>query len=138
MGIKVKEVWIDNKFVYIKTDDGDIYSEAFEDYSRLKNATAEQRAVFDYNEFGIRWDVLDEDLSFEGFMHKNPEERTELYNIFKNNPELNVSAIARSMGIPQSLMASYICGYKKPSTKRMKLIETKLHNLGNELLTIKL
>jgi len=137
MGIKVNEVWIDNKFVYIKTSDGTIFSEAFDDYSRLKNATAEQRAAFEYNEFGIRWDALDEDLCFEGFMHKNQNERPELYYIFKNNPELNASAIARSLGIPQSLMASYICGYKKPSPKRLKLIETKLHSLGNGLLTIK-
>jgi len=137
MGVKVKEVWIDNKFVYIKTDDGDIYNEAFDDYSTLKNATAEQRAAFEYNEFGIRWDALDEDLCFDGFVHKNREEKTELYHIFKSNPELNASAIARSIGIPQSLMASYICGYKKPSQKRIKLIENKLHNLGTELLTIK-
>ena len=138
MEIKVKEVWIDDKFVYIKTSDGGVFSEAFDDYSSLKNATAEQRAAFVYNDFGIRWDALDEDLCFAGFMHKKQEKRPKLYHIFKSNPELNASAIARSMGIPQSLMASYICGYKKPSSSRLRLIENKLHNLGNELLSVRL
>jgi len=137
--VKVKEVWIDNKFVYIKTSDGNIYSEAFDDYSSLRNATAEQRAAFEYNDFGIRWDALDEDLCFEGFIHKSQEEeKPELYHIFKNNPELNASAIARSMGISQSLMASYICGYKKPSQERLKFIENRLHSIGNELLAVRL
>jgi hypothetical protein len=138
MEIKVNKVWIDDKFIYIKTSDGGVFSEAFDDYSSLRNATAEQRAAFEYNDFGIRWDALDEDLSFAGFMHKNQEEKPELYHVFKRNPELNVSAIARSMGIPQSLMASYICGYKKPSPERMKLIENRLHSIGDELLSVSL
>jgi hypothetical protein len=138
MEIKVNKVWVDNKFVHIKTADGNIFSEAFDDYSRLKDATAEQRAAFEYNDFGIRWDALDEDLSFAGFMHKNQKEKPELYHIFKSNPELNASAIARSIGIPQSLMASYICGYKKPSPERLKLIEAKLHSIGDELLAVSL
>lgn len=37
------------------------------------------------------------------------------------------------MGISQSLMASYICGVKKPSARRLKEIENAVHTLGREL-----
>jgi len=44
--------------------------------------------------------------------------------------EINVSSIARRMGIPQSVMASYLCGAKKPSESRKAEIEKMLHQIG--------
>jgi hypothetical protein len=70
METKVEKVWLDDVAVYIQTTNGYIYSEAFEDYQRLKNANAVQRAAFEYNDVGIRWDELDEDLCFDGFINK--------------------------------------------------------------------
>jgi hypothetical protein len=135
METNVEKVWVDDTAVYIQTDTGAVFSEKFADYRRLRNATAKQRAAFICNNTGIRWDELDEDLSFEGFMHKK-DKQNELYRLFKKYDELNVSAIARSLNIPQSLMASYLCGIKKPSDKRLEQIKNKLHSLGNELAAI--
>ena len=76
--------------------------------SEITSLPKEQLEQFTTDDFGIRWEDLDEDLSFEGFFNK--KETTPLYQFFMNHPEINVSAIARRMGISQSLMA--------PQTKR--------------------
>ena len=132
--MKVDEVWIDDTCVYIGTDAGEIFSEKFADYQRLRDATPEQRAAFTVNNLGIRWDALDEDLSFDGFTRKDvDEDKPELYRVFKNNPELNAAAIARRLGIPQSLMASYLCGIKNPAPEILREIENAIHEIGKRL-----
>ena len=45
---------------------------------------------------------------------QDKKEETFLYRIFISHPELNASAVARRMGISQSLMSQYISGIKKP------------------------
>jgi hypothetical protein len=138
METNVEKVWIDDTAVYIQTGDGKVFSERFDDYPRLRNATKEQRASFRCGNVGIRWEEIDEDLSFAGFMQKKHETNNKLYSIFKEHPELNVSAFSRSIGVPQSVMAAYLCGIKKPSRERLKQIEAKLKILGNSLAEIKL
>ena len=137
--IEVIKVWVDEVAVYIQTSSGETKKELFNDYVRLRHATPAQRANFEYDNIGIHWSDLDEDLSFEGFFDKeNEPERPELYTLFKSLSEINVSSIARRMGIPQSVMASYLCGAKKPSESRKAEIEKILHQLGQELLSIRL
>jgi len=65
---RVIKIWIDDTSVYIQTDEGIIYKESFAKYPRLLNATPAQRADFEYDNIGIRWESIDEDLSFNGFM----------------------------------------------------------------------
>ncbi len=134
MMIKVKEVWLTDTAIWIKTDKGEEACEQFADYPRLKCATPEQLQNYEVNEYGIHWKEIDEDLSFEGFFNKQPT--TELYRLFIAHPELNVSALARRMGITQSLMAQYISGNKTPSKERLKLIYETLHELGRELIAV--
>jgi hypothetical protein len=137
--IEITKVWVDNVAVYIQTSGGEIKNELFNDYIRLRNATPEQRANFEYDNIGIHWNDIDEDLSFEGFFDKeNEKEKPELYKLFKSISEINVSSVARRMGIPQSVMASYMCGVKIPSEKRKREIEETLHRIGQELLSIKI
>ena len=50
---------------------------------------------------------------------QDKKEETFLYRIFISHPELNASAVARRMGISQSLMSQYISGIKKPSQERV-------------------
>ncbi|MDR2680892.1 MAG: XRE family transcriptional regulator [Tannerella sp.] len=57
---------------------------------------------------------------------------------FLTHPELNTSAVARRMGIQQSLLASYIRGTKKPSKERENEIMNTIHQIGKELSTAKL
>ncbi|MBQ6729571.1 MAG: XRE family transcriptional regulator [Bacteroidales bacterium] len=53
-----------------------------------------------------------------------------------SHPELNVSALARRMGISQSLMAQYISGKKKASKARMDMIIDTIHTVGQELVAV--
>jgi hypothetical protein len=138
MGTTLKRVWTDDRAIHIETSDGKIFSENFEDYPRLRNATPAQRAAFQYNDVFIRWEELDEDLGIEGFMKEKHQEDNALYRVFKEHPELNVSAVARKIGIPQSVMASYLCGIKKPSAKRLREIEAVLHATGKNLCGVKI
>ncbi|MDE5611496.1 MAG: DUF2442 domain-containing protein [Odoribacter sp.] len=134
MEVEVVKVWVDDAYVNIETRDGRVMSEKIADYYRLRCATPEQRQHFEYDNMGIHWSELDEDLSYEGFFQsKEADSLPELYAFFKSYPEINVSKLARRMGISQSLMASYVCGVKKPSAERLKEIETAVRALGQEL-----
>jgi hypothetical protein len=69
--ITVSKVWLDNHFIYIQTDKGIVKNHPLEWFPKLLNATKEQREGFTLSPFGIHWDSLDEDLSFEGFFSFN-------------------------------------------------------------------
>ena len=131
---KIEKIWLMEDAVWIKTADGREACEKFDDYPRLRYATSEQRANYTADSWGIRWEEIDEDLSFEGFFNKQPT--TELYKLFMAHPELNVSAIARRMGISQSLMAQYISGKKKASEARLKRILDTVREIGQELIAV--
>lgn len=132
---KIEKIWLTDDAVWIRTADGREACEKFCDYPRLRYATKEQRANYEANAYGIHWEDLDEDLSFEGFFNK--PETTDLYKFFMSHPELNVSAVARRMGISQSLMAQYISGKKNPSNERLSLILDTIHRIGLELISVK-
>lgn len=68
---------------------------------------------------------------------QDKKEETFLYRIFISHPELNASAVARRMGISQSLMSQYISGIKKkPSQEREALIVNTIKDIGKELTMI--
>ena len=133
---KVIKIRLTDSEIWIQTKDGKTASEMFVDYPRLKYATQEQRNNYTIDDFGIHWEELNEDLSFEGFFQKKNESL--LYRLFMEHPELNASAIARRMGISQSLFAQYISGIKKPSEKRLNEILTIMQEVGRELMSIKI
>ena len=132
--MKIEKIWLTQNAVWIRTEDGKEACELFADYPRLRDASVEQLVNYDFDDFGIYWEDLDEDLSFEGFFDKH--ESTSLYKLFMSHPELNVSALARRMGISQSLMAQYISGKKKPSKARTALILETIHEVGRELVAV--
>ena len=113
MKTDVSKVWVDDKYVHIHTSDGIEKKEAIDNYERLRNASIEQLQNFETDNIGIHWPDLDEDLCYEGFFKADSMEgKSEFYILFKQFPQINVAAIARSLGIKQSLMAAYICGTK--------------------------
>ena len=101
--VQVEKIWITESAIWIRTADGKEACECFSDYPRLKEATPEQLKNYTSDAFGISWPELDEDLSFAGFLEKKNE--SVLYRLFMDHPELNASAIARKLGISQSLFA---------------------------------
>ncbi len=132
--MKIEKIWLTDSAVWIRTSEGKEACESFADYPRLRYATPEQREQYETDEFGIHWESLNEDLSFEGFFDK--KEPTELYRLFMAHPELNVSAIARRMGISQSLMAQYISGKKRASQGRIDLIYETIRTVGQEVIAV--
>ena len=131
---KIEKIWLTDDAVWIRTADGKEACENFNDYPRLRYATREQRADFEADEYGLHWEEIDEDLSFEGFFEKH--ETTQLYKVFMAHPELNVSAIARRLGISQSLMVQYVSGKKKASAARVSMILDAVRKIGQELIAV--
>lgn len=132
--MNIEKIWLTDTAIWIRTSEGKEACEVFDDYPRLRNATQEQRLQYEADAFGIHWEALDEDLSYEGFFSK--QEPTALYKLFMAHPELNVSALARRMGISQSLMAQYISGKKKPSESRLVMIYETIREVGKELMAV--
>lgn len=132
--IVVEKVWLTDAEVWIRTTDGREACERFADYQRLKFATPQQRENFQVDDFGISWRELDEDLSFEGFFREKKSNL--LYDLFVAHPELNAAAVARRLGMSQSLFAQYVSGAKKPSKQRLEEIIETIRSIGRELMAV--
>ena len=135
--MKATEVWFEGERIYILTDDGRTLWQSMLYYQRLKNATPEERGKYELWEYGIRWEDIDEDISYESFEYDDPEP-TGISRLFSTHPEINASAVARRMGMQQSLLAQYIRGIKKPSKEREQAILAAIHEIGRELCALSL
>ena len=105
----------------------------------LKEASNEERNSFTIVLHGtaLRWESLDEDIHISSFYStEEPNMMNEVAAIFRQFPQLNVSEVARSMGINKSLLSKYIYGIKKPSPQRMSQIREALHVLGEQLVAV--
>lgn len=135
--MKAIKVWFEDERIYILTDDGRTLWQSVLYYQRLRNATPEQRADYELGAFGIHWEDIDEDVSYESFEYDDPEP-TGISRLFLTHPEINASAVARRMGMQQSLLAQYIRGIKKPSKEREQAILAAIHEIGRELCALSL
>lgn len=135
--MKITKVWFENNRMYGLTDDGRTLWQSLLYYPRLMNATDADRMDYTLNAFGIRWEALDEDMSFESFEYDDPEPAG-ISKVLLSHPELNMSAVARRMGIQQSLLAAYANGTKKPSKERADKIVETIQAIGNELAAVQL
>jgi hypothetical protein len=135
MKTELDKLWFEDNKIFIHTKEGETLWQSLLWYRRLLDATEEQRNNYRTSFSGIHWPAIDEDISFESFYYDNPEP-TGISRLFLTHPELNVSAVARRMGIQQSLLAAYIRGNKKPSPDRVKEIEKAIHELGAELMSV--
>ena len=131
----IKKIWFEGERLYASTDDGRTLWQSLLYYPRLRFAKAAQRDCYSLNAFGIHWDGLDEDVSFESFEYPEPEPEG-IARIFLSHPEINASAFARRLGMKQSLLAAYINGTKHPSVKQQQRIIDEINALGRELSTV--
>lgn len=135
----IKDIWFANERIFMRTTDGSEYSRPLEAFPLLKDANNLQRNNFKIGRLGddVRWECLDEDIHIESFLEtKEPNTENEIGEIFKRFPQLNISEIARWMGINKSLLSKYIYGIKTPSEERKKQIKEALHSLGQELAAV--
>ena len=136
---KIEKLWFDSARIWITTDEGQTLSRPLEAFPTLKDATESQRLSFKIGRFGdsIRWEEIDEDIHISSFHDtEEPDYDNEIARIFRRFPQLNVSEVARSMGIHKSLLSKYIYGMKRPSEQRKEQIKESLHLLGQELMAV--
>ena len=65
--MEILNIWFDDKNIFLKTKQGVEKSMPLKWFPRLEKATEQQRKNFELSPFGIHWEEIDEDLSFEGF-----------------------------------------------------------------------
>ncbi len=135
----IKNVWFEEERIYMLSSEDKVYSRPLEAFPILKEATKTEREAYTIEMRGtaLRWKKLDEDIHISSFYNTNePEYSNEIAKIFKRFPQLNVSEVARYVGINKSLLAKYIYGIKKPSDERVMQIKEALHAIGSQLIAV--
>ena len=133
---KIKNLWFEGNRIYMRSTKGRIFSRPLEAYPELEEATTDQRNDFTIDDDGeaIRWESLDADMHISSFYETSePDHRNQVSAMFSRFPWLNVSEVARYLGINKSLLARYIYGISKPSEQRLEQIREALHYFGREL-----
>jgi len=133
---QIKNLWFDADRIYMRSSEGRVLSRPLKAYPELEEASVEQRNDFTIDEDGmaVRWESLDADMHISSFYETTePNQENEVGQMFKRFPWLNVSEVARYLGINKSLLARYIYGISKPSEQRVQQIRDAFHALGKEL-----
>lgn len=135
----IVKLWFDSGRIFILTNLGNTYSRPLEAFPLLLEATPEQRSKYEIGIDGddIRWDDIDEDIHISSFfVTEEPDTNNPIAQVFRQFPQLNVSEMARSIGINKSLLSRYIYGIKKPSEQRKEQILNCIRQLGREMASI--
>ena len=137
--IRIKDIWFDEGRIYMRDASNAVYSRPLEAFPLLMEASKEERLAYNIDPQGdaVRWPEIDEDIHVSSFLEqKEPDNDNEIAKIFRRFPQLNVSEVARQMGINKSLLSKYIYGIKTPSEHRLTEIKHALHTLGEQLIAV--
>ena len=137
----INKIWFSGKRIYLETESNQEYSRPLEAFPILKEANEKQREnyVIGSDKTDIRWEELDEDIHITSFFKTaEPNYNNTVAKALKQFPQINVSALAKEIGINKSLLAKYIYGIKNPSASRKEEIEKALHTLGERLIAVEL
>ena len=135
----IVKLWFKDGRIYILTNQDNTYSRPLEAFPLLLEATPEQRSHYEIGIDGddIHWDDIDEDIHISSFFVKaEPNTNNPIAEVFHKFPQLNVSEVARTIGINKSLLSRYIYGIKKPSEQRTEQILDTIHQIGREMAAI--
>ena len=135
----IVKLWFDEGRIYIKTSKGNTFSRPLEAFPLLRDATPEQRDQYAIGVTGddIRWEEIDEDIHISSFYDTTePDIDNPIAEVFTRFPQLNVSEVARTIGINKSLLSRYIYGIKNPSAQRTEEILEAVRRLGREMAAI--
>lgn len=134
----IKRIGFTGKEVFLELNSGIKKFYALTNLPKLLKADKTQRENYTLSRFGIHWEELDEDLSFDGFFLEEKSADNEIAILFSQFPEISISKFAERAGISPLMMRHYACGTKKPSEKRKKQIEKALHEFGKQLTEVHL
>jgi hypothetical protein len=73
---EVKKVWFRRGRIFVETAGGEVLSQPLRFFPRLARATSTQRAAWTQSHFGLHWEALDEDISFDSFAWGDNDPRT--------------------------------------------------------------
>jgi hypothetical protein len=115
---KIEKLWFDANRIYLLTDAGETLSRPLEAFPVLKEASESERLDFKIGRFGddIRWEKLDEDIhlsSFYDVVEPNPD--NEVARIFGRFPQINVSEMAKYIGIKKVYWLSISMASRSPA-----------------------
>ena len=133
---QIKDIWFDGGRIFMRDTTGAVYTRPLEAFPLLLEATTEQRNNYSIGFDGedIRWEEIDEDIHISSFYNKEePNPNNVITDVFRRFPQLNVSEVARTIGINKSLLSRYIYGIKKPSEQRTEQILDVIRKLGKEM-----
>jgi len=72
----VNKLWFENERIYIETRNGEVCSQPMLFFPRLQRATNSERSQWTESHFGLHWEKIDEDISFESFKWSDNDPRT--------------------------------------------------------------
>ncbi len=135
----IKKVGFTADSIFIITNDDVKKAMPLHWFKRLDNATIKQKQNFTLSHFGIHWEELDEDLSFEGFFTYDKDkiqQPTKAQKLLSELSFLNLEEVGKVANINPTLLRHYACGVKKPSNKRLQEIKTALQQIGKRILEV--
>ncbi len=133
----IKKIWFDKDHIYGEDENGKVYSQSLLWYSKLLNATDDERCQYRFGFDGIHWRNLDEDISFESFGYEDAEP-SQLQKFFLTHKELDIGEFAKRAGIDATLLKNYVNGFKYPSKECEQKIVNSIHDMGREYITVTL
>ena len=63
------KISFDKDNLFLCAENKKIFAQPLSDYPKLMKASVEQRANWKLSKSGIRWEEIDEDISFESFLY---------------------------------------------------------------------
>ncbi len=63
----IHKIWFADEHIHLKTATGEEKAMPLRWFPALKNATDKERENYELSHYGIHWEALDMDLSFNGF-----------------------------------------------------------------------
>jgi hypothetical protein len=72
----VNNLWFNDDRIFIETTTGEVHSQPMRFFPRLQQATDLQREEWTESHFGLHWEKIDEDISFESFAWKDNDPLT--------------------------------------------------------------
>ena len=77
----VNKLWFENERIYIETISGEVRSQPMVFFPRLQQATTSERSQWTESHFGLHWEKIDEDISFESFNWSDNDTQTFFYRV---------------------------------------------------------
>jgi hypothetical protein len=64
---QVKKLWFADERIYIEYASGEVQDQPLRFFPRLSKASDRERSEWTESHFGLHWENIDEDISFESF-----------------------------------------------------------------------